>query len=322
MILVTGAMGRIGTAAVAALHARGVPTRALVPSRCRVPWLAAYDIEYLEGDYDDGRKLEQALTGISAVILIARPTADQVECQQRVIDACAARGIGRVVKLSIAGAADETALTAAQTTAARWHWRTEQYLLRTATEPCIARTGRTMQDLLFQVPLILAHHMVVGCQGTGVTADADARDVGAVLAGLATTAVPPKDPVLVTGPVALSRAEMTAQLSQALGLALRYVPCTSLELEQMLLAAGISRWQVEDLVSYETSARDGRWSSVTDAVLQWTGRPARSLNAFANELGMSLRYEHGIGTPDPLVGTTGGARPTPTALADPPLPPR
>jgi len=48
-------------------------------------------------------------------------------------------------------------------------------------------------------------------------------------------------------------------------------------------------------------------------VLQWTGRPARRLDAFANELGMSLRYQHGIGTPDPLVGTTGGALPTPAA---------
>lgn len=292
MILVTGAMGRIGTAAVAALHASGVQTRALVPSRCQVPWLDDYEVELLEGEYDDGRTLGPALSGITAVILIARPAADQVESQQRVIDACTERGIARVVKLSIAGAADDT-----HTMAARWHWRTEQHLLQQAAEPCIVRTGRTMQDLLYQAPLMLAHHMVVGCQGAGRTADPDARDVGAVLAGLATTTTPPTDPVLVTGPVALSRAEMTDRMSQSLGLALRYVSCTAAELEQFLLAAGITRWQMEDLVSYEAEAHDGHWTSVTDAVHRWAGRPARRFDAFANEIGMSLRYRHEIGTP-------------------------
>ncbi len=292
MILVTGAMGRIGTAAVAALHASGVQTRALVPSRCRVPWLNDYHVELLEGEYHDGRAIGEALDGITAVILIARPTADHVESQQRVIDACSERGIARVVKLSIAGAAPET-----QAAATRWHWQTEQHLLHTAAEPCIVRTGRTMQDLLYQVPLMLAHHMVVGCQGAGRTADPDERDVGAVLAGLATTSTPPADPVLVTGPVALSRAEMTDRMSQSLGLALRYVSCTAAELGQFLLAAGLTRWQMEDLVSYEKDAHDGRWTHVTDAVHRWAGRPARRFDAFANEIGMSLRYRHAIGTP-------------------------
>lgn len=300
MILVTGAMGRIGTAAVAALHAGGVQTRAFVPSRCRVPWLTEYKVDFLEGDYDDARRLEQALDGVKGVILISRPSAEQVESQQRVIDACAEHGIARVVKLSVAGAGDDATLTMA----ARWHWRTEQHLLRVAAEPCVVRAGRTMQDLMYQAPLMLAHHMIVGCQGSGLTADPDARDVGAVLAGLATTTTPPTDPVLVTGPTALSRTETTDRISQALGLALRYVPCTPVELEQLLLASGICRWQVDDLVSYEAAARDGRWNTVTDAVHRWTGRPARSFEAFANELGTSLRYQHAApsSTREPVAG--------------------
>jgi NAD(P)H dehydrogenase (quinone) len=287
MILVTGAMGRSGTAAVAALHQRGVPTRALVPTRRCVPWLAEYNAELSEGDCDDAERLDRALADVSAVILISRPSAEQVEVQRRVIEACAERGIARVVKLSVAGAREDS-----DAEAARWHWRAEQHLLSTVAEPCIARAGRTMQDLLHQTPLLLAHHMLVGCQGTGAAADVDARDVGAVLAGLATTNDVPGEPLLVTGPAALSRQDVAALLGQALHIALRYVSCTPLELEQVLLGAGISKWQVDDLVSYEAAAADGHWQEVTDVVPRWSSRPARAFPAFAHELATSLRYQH------------------------------
>lgn len=287
MILVTGAMGRIGSAAVASLHQRGIPTRALVPSRCRVPWLAEYQPELAEGDCEDPARLTRALEGVRAVILIARPSADQVAVQQRVIDACVERGITRIVKLSVAGAGEQ-----ARAEAARWHWRAEQHLREAAAEPCIVRAGRTMQDLLPQSTLMLSHHMLCGCQGNGLAADVDARDVGAVLAGLATSPEVPEAPLLVTGPSALSRQEMAATLGRALGITLHYVPCTPAELEQVLLTAGITQWQVDDLVSYEVAAAEGRWQQVTDVVPRWSGRPARSFAQFANELATSVQYQH------------------------------
>lgn len=287
MILVTGAMGCIGTAAVAALQQRRVPTRALVPSTRQVPWLAACGAELIEGDGDVPWRIDHALDGVTGVILIARPAADQVETQRRIIDACAARGIRRVVKLSVAGAEERAA-----TEAARWHWRAEQHLRDLAADPCIVRIGRTMQDLLHQEPLILAHHMLVGCQDNGVAADVDARDVGAVLAALAAAPTVPHDPLLVTGPAAISRQELTVMLGHALGLVLRYVPCSPKELSQFLLAAGLTPWQADDLVAYEEAAAGGCWQTVSDAVPTWTGRPARPFEEFAREFAASIRYAH------------------------------
>jgi uncharacterized protein YbjT (DUF2867 family) len=289
MILVTGAMGRIGSAALAALHARGLPSRAIVPSRRRVPWLAELQTELVEGEADNPLVLEQALDGIRAVILLARPSATQVDGQRRIIDACNARGIARIVKLSVAGASET-----APADAARWHWRAEQHLLQEAEEPCIARIGRTMQDLLLQEPLLLAHHMLVGCQGDGLAADVDARDVGAVLAGLASASAPSRLPVLVTGPEALTRHKAAALLGSALGFPIRYVPCTPGDLTQLLLGAGSCQWQVDDLVLYESAAAMGDWKCVTDVVSQWTGHQARTFSAFANEMAASLQYSHGL----------------------------
>lgn len=287
MILVTGAMGRIGTAAVAALQQRGAAVRALVPSTTRVPWLSGPGVHLLEGDCDAPHGLDEALDGVTAVILIARPAAEQVDAQRRVMDACAAHGIGRIVKLSVAGAGAD-----AEAEAGRCHWRAERHLLDVAASPGIVRVGRTMQDLLYQEPLFLAHHMIVGCQGNGMAADVDARDVGAVLAGLALATDMPDAPVLATGPEAMGRNDMAAQLGQALGLTLRYVSCTPDELAQVLAGAGVNQWQVDDLVADEEMAAAGQFQTVTDAVERWTGRPARAFAAFANELATSLRYAH------------------------------
>lgn len=271
-----------------ALHRRGLPVRAMIPAQRRVPWLAELGVDLIEGEYDDGRRLEQALAGVQTAILIARPVAEQVIAQERVIDACVAAGVGRVAKFSVADAAPD-----AVAESARRHWRAEQHLHHAECEGLVVRSVRLMQDLLHQVPLLLSQRMLVGCQGDGAVADVDATDVGEVLAGLATSSDWPTSPVLVTGPTAMTREQMTRILSDAMGHALHYVPCTPLELTQTLMASGLPRWQVQDLVHFEMAARDGVHAQVTDAVAQWSGRRARPFVDFANELAQALRFAAG-----------------------------
>ncbi len=313
MILVIGAMGRIGTATVAALRARGVATRALVPHRRQVPWLLDSGAELVEDDLmgsdgTDPEVLDRLLEGVQGVVLIARPAAEQVDLERLLVDACAERGVRRMVKWSVAGAAEN-----APADAARWHWRSERHLLRTAAEPCVARSGRLMQDLLYQTPLMLAHHMTVGCQGNGQTADVDARDVGGVLASLAVAAEPPSAPLLVTGPEAFTQQEIATMLGTALGLDIRHVTCTPPELAQLLLAAGVGQWQLEDLVAYEAAVAAGSWNVVTDVVPTWTGRAARPFADFAHDVATSLQYHH---FDPPAHGAVQGASRRATVLAN------
>jgi uncharacterized protein YbjT (DUF2867 family) len=283
-------MGRVGSAAVRALHRRGAAQRALVPVRSRAPWLRELGVPTAEGDYDDGRCLSAALDGVHTVILISRPLVDHVAVQERVVDACISAGITRIIKLSIAGAAPDAAADAA-----RWHWRTEQHLQHAAIDGCVVRSVRTMQELLHQVPLLLAHQMFVGCQQDGLVADVDARDVGAVLAGLAVSDTLPAEPLLVTGPELLTQAQVTQQLARALDLPLQYVPCEPADLEQTMLAAGLRPWQVQDLVAFEQAARTGAHATITDVVQQWSGAAPRTFAAFAHELATSLRFAHAPG---------------------------
>lgn len=301
MILVTGALGRIGNATARALHHRGAAVKALVPSRSHVPGLAELGVPLAEGDYDDAKRLNAALDGVHTVVLLSRPSADFVAVQERVIDACASAGVRRVVKLSATGAS-----ATARSHAARWHWRIEQHLRHAPLESCIVRPMRQMQELLHQLPLLLTSGMLVGCQREGRVAEIDARDLGSVLAACAVAETLPPDPVLATGPVALDRWTMCELLSSAFDRSVRYVDCDAAELETTLLASGLSPWQVHDLVTTEASAAEGAFDIVTDAVETLIGRPPRRFEQFANELATAISYAN---APERAVaGTVGGVR--------------
>lgn len=302
MILVTGAMGRIGTAAVRALVARGYPVRALVPACRRVPWLTELPIACVEGEASEARHLPGLLAEVRTAVLIARQSPLQVAGVEALIDACRAAAIDRVVLLSVAEAAE-----AAPAQLARQHWQTEQHLIRSGVPHAVVRPVRLMQELQHQVPLMRSQQMVVGCQGDGAVPDVDADDVGRVLTGLVDAPTLPTAPVLVTGASAFTRSAMTSVLGRAWGAPLRYVPSTPLELTQLLLAAGLPRWHVQALVAFEEQARDGRLAEVTDAVPRWTGQPARPLADFANELARAIQY---ASPPAPLTDQSGVSRAT------------
>jgi uncharacterized protein YbjT (DUF2867 family) len=299
MILVTGASGRIGTAVIRDLSGRSLPVRALARARTRSPLRDCTEIEWAEGDLGDERSVSAAVEGVHTVVLHSAPSPEQVGLQERLIDSAVRAGVRRIVKLSLAGAAEDAAVDSA-----RRHWRVERRLEESGVEWCSVRATRPMQDLLHQVPLLLTSGLLAGCQGTGQSADVDVRDVGSVLAALAAAQEIQVGAMSVTGPEALDGAEMARTLSRHFRRPVRYVDCAPSDLLQCAQAAGIESWQAHDMVAWQTEARDGRYSIVHDSVERVTGRAARRFEAFANELASSLRYSN---APEPAPAAMAGA---------------
>lgn len=94
MILVTGATGKVGFVAVAALLEREVPVRALVRDRARAQSLAQAGVEIAVGDFGLPASLKGAMDGVTTVLLIS-PGADPAH-ELAVIDAAA--GVNSVDK--------------------------------------------------------------------------------------------------------------------------------------------------------------------------------------------------------------------------------
>lgn len=101
MILVTGAAGLNGSAAVREFSRKGVQVRALVRDRSKASALAELPhVELVEGDMARGETLGAALKAIKRVLMISSANPRMVETQCWFVDACKSAGVAHVVKFS------------------------------------------------------------------------------------------------------------------------------------------------------------------------------------------------------------------------------
>jgi dihydroflavonol-4-reductase len=115
-ILITGATGFVGGHAVEALHAAGLPVRALVRSPGRAARLQEQGVELVEGSLEDKAALRGAVQGVSTIVHLAAATRAASEAEfaranadgtRNLLDAAAAQDVvpRRFVYLSSLAAA-------------------------------------------------------------------------------------------------------------------------------------------------------------------------------------------------------------------------
>jgi uncharacterized protein YbjT (DUF2867 family) len=93
----------------------------------------------------------------------------------------------------------------------------------------------------------------------------------------------------LTGPQAVSQAEVAAQLARATGRALRYVPLSPAQARAEMIAARMPEWWAELLLELYAVAAAGGCSRVAPDVQQLLGRAPRDVAAFAADHAAQLR---------------------------------
>ena len=112
----------------------------------------------------------------------------------------------------------------------------------------------------------------------------DCRDAAAAAAVVLTESGHHDRCYTLTGPRALSFAEVADRLSAAFGHAVRYADITLSAARDSWLAQGLPTWRVESFVEFHHKFRAGFGALVTTSVADITGRPARTLDLFVSEL--------------------------------------
>ena len=116
----------------------------------------------------------------------------------------------------------------------------------------------------------------------------DTRDVAAVAAVALTEPGHVGQHYDVTGPQALSYADVAAKLTGAMGRRISYADASDDVVRQALLGAGLTGWFASALIGlyqdYRRSGTDGYAAQVTDTVQRLTARPARSLDDLLGEI--------------------------------------
>ena len=115
--------------------------------------------------------------------------------------------------------------------------------------------------------------------GNGATAFVDTRDIADVAVLALTQPGHNGKAYTLTGPVALTRAEVAAELSKAIGKTVKYVEVDDAALRGAM--AGAPPALIELMSVLFGYVRQGYTAGVSEDVAKVTGRPARNFAAFA-----------------------------------------
>ena len=288
MILVTGATGNNGRELLKALSAKGVPAKAMIRPSDDGGGLPA-GIETVAGDFDDPASLQSALAGVERAFLLTPSTEHAEEQQKRFVAAAARAGVRRLVKLSQFAAALDSPVRFL-----RYHAAVEAAVRDSGMAWTFLRPNLFMQGLLQFAGLIKAKGLFAAPIGDARVSVVDVRDNAAVATAALTEDGHDGRTYTLTGPEALTHAEMAARLSAAAGREIRFADASDDQLREAMAGAGMPDWQVEGLVEDYAHYARGEASMVSDGVEAATGRPPRGFDGFARDHVAAFRPdEHG-----------------------------
>ena len=272
MILVTTA-GKVGSEAVRLLRERDVPVRVLVRDRAKVIALAEAGAEVAGGDLDVLASIDDAMAGVSAVVLVS----PAVPAQELNVVASAVRaGAGHVVKATSNASADSPIARR------RWQAEIEAGLAASGIPHTLLRSNAYMQNVLALAPAIAKTSSFGSAAGKGRSGLVDARDVAAVAAEIAAAPTGHAGKTYwLTGPELISNYDVAAVLSKLLGRTISYRELTFKENQDAMIRAGLPGQIAEMNAQAFSLTADGDAEWVTEDVPSLLGRPARSFGQFA-----------------------------------------
>jgi uncharacterized protein YbjT (DUF2867 family) len=235
MILLTGATGTAGSFIANEFVRERVPVRILVRNRAKAAGLEKIPtVEIVEGDMSKRSTLGPALDGVDRVLMISAPLMNMVETQNTFIDAAKAAGVRHVIKFSGLDARPDTTFPFGL-----MHLEIEKYLEASGLVWTQLRPTGFMQEYLREAPSIIKDGALYLALGNSKLNPIDVSDVAKVGFLLLRNGGHEGARIPMTGPEALTMAEMADRISRATGRAVRYVPISADARRQALIAHGI-----------------------------------------------------------------------------------
>lgn len=278
-ILVTGATGNIGGELVKQLTAHKVPFRAMVRHVKDVEALSQIEgVEAVIGDFDDENTVTDALQGIERAFLLT-PSTERAETQQKTfVDLASRAGVKHLVKQS-QWAADANS----PVRFLRYHAAVEEKIQESGLAYTFLRPNLFMQGLLGFRDTIIQQDKFFAAVGEAKISVVDTRDIAAVAAAALTDEGHTGKTYNLTGPKALSHAEMAEKLSTALVRPIEFVDVLPEAMHDTLLQVGFPVWQADGLIEDYAHYTRGEAAVVTDDIEEATGEAPRFFEVFARD---------------------------------------
>jgi uncharacterized protein YbjT (DUF2867 family) len=269
MIGITGATGEVGGRVAARLSAQGGPYRLLVRDPARAPDLPGAEVAEF-GGYADADGMRRGCEGVDTLFLASASEApDRVDQHRTAVDAAVAAGVERIVYLSFLAAAPDATFTFA-----RDHFHTEQHIRRSAIDFTFSRQSIYLD---FVPGMVGPDRVIRGPAGNGRFAPVLRDDVADAIVAMLTEGGHAGATYELTGPQALTMAEVAAALARATGEEIAYTEETLDEARASRAPSGAPEWEIEGWVTTYLAIATGELDVVTDHVRRLTGHEPTSV---------------------------------------------
>lgn len=283
-ILVTGATGSTGSAVLRELEQRNVAVRALVRRASDSERLGQTSAALAVADFDDPSSLAAALRGVRSAYLVT-PSSAQAEAQQiRFAELAAEAGVGHIVKLSQLGADEASPVRFLQ-----YHAAVERRIRELGIPFTFLRPNLFFQGMLGFARLIAETGRFYAPIGDARVSAVDVRDIAAVGAVALTEPGHTGKTYTITGPAAVTHAEMAASIGAAIGREVSYADALPEQFAGALKGFGMPEWQIQGLLEDYAHYRRGEAQAVTDTVHEVKKAPPIDFARFARDHAAAFR---------------------------------
>lgn len=230
--------------------------------------------------------LSEALRDVDRAMLISSSDPTMLEVQSTFIDTAAKAGVKHVVKLSgIIPDLDSPFRFA------RMHGEIERRLEASGMAFTHLRAGEFMQAYFRQVSSIVTKGRLLLPMEDARIASIDVGDIAEVAAAVLTGSGHEGTIYSLTGPEALSMADVAEKLSTATGKRIEYINVASEEATRAQLAAGMAPFTADALAELFAERRKGKEAQVSPVVQTILRRRATSFDQFAERHAAVFRGE-------------------------------
>jgi NAD(P)H dehydrogenase (quinone) len=280
MIVVSGASGQLGRRTVEYLRERtdAGPVVALTRTPDKV---ADLGVATRRADFDDPDGLPAAFDGAERLLLISTDAVGvpghRIRQHTNAIQAAVKAGVGHVIYTSIVRTTDpgNPALVAPD------HAATEWALVDSGLPYTMLRENVYTDMLLYSAPAAVAGGVLARNEGDGEIAYVTRDDVAAVAAAVLAEGGYEGVRLDLTGPAAVTQAEIAAILSEVTGVRIAYQPLTDDEFVAGLVEhTGLPEPAARGYATFGEAARGGWLREVSDAVARVAGREPTSVADF------------------------------------------
>ncbi|WP_042160623.1 SDR family oxidoreductase [Paenibacillus gorillae] len=285
MILVTGATGNLGIAAINHLLTKVEPLNIAVLARDRAK-AASFEekgIDIRIGEYDDINSLETAMQGVDKVLLISSNDHGKLLQQHKnVVDAANKAGVNHLIYI---GSAVQEFESSTLHTMLEPHFQTEDYIKESQIPYTILRNTIYADTL----PMFLGENVfdtgIYLPAGNAEVPFALRRELGEAAANVILQPNPNNNKTYVlTGSEPYSFENLAEALSEISGKTVNYINADSKSFEETLRGASVPEYAISVLSGYVTDMREGRYNLLTNDLESILGRKPLSLREALKEV--------------------------------------